>query len=60
MNLNDYLCFWFPRQGYWEGYSIFVCSAYDYRVNRVTSIEDVADPGGTKRVSFTNYQVKYN
>ena len=54
MNLDGNLCFWFPRQGYWEGYSIFCASAHDYRVNKIISILDTTDPGGSKRVVLNN------
>lgn len=54
MNLDGNLCFWFPRQGYWEGYSIFCASARDYRVNKIVSILDTTDPGGSKRVVLNN------
>lgn len=54
MNVGGKLCFWFPRQTYWEGYSVFCCSAYNYRVNVVQSVTDSSDPGGTKRVTLTS------
>lgn len=59
MNLSGKLCFWFPRQGYWEGYSIIVYSAYDHKYNRITSITNSSDPGGTKRVSFSSVKSIY-
>ncbi len=58
MNLGGNLCFWFPRHGYWEGYSIFCSTGYNYSVNRVTSVTNSADPGGTKRVNLSS-NVKY-
>ena len=54
INVSGNLCFWFPRQGYWEGYSIVVYSAYNYRVNRITSITDSSEPSGTKRVNLAS------
>ena len=60
INVDGNLCFWFPRQSYWEGYSIVVYSAFDYRVNRITSITDSSEPSGTKRVdlaSNTHYTI---
>ena len=59
MNLDGKLCFWFPRQGYWEGYSIVVYRAHDHKYNRITSITNSADPGGTKRVSFSSVKSIY-
>ena len=54
MNISGNLCFWFPRQSYWEGYSVEVYSAYDYRTNRVTNVVNSGDPGGSKRVNLNN------
>ena len=55
LNVNGRLCFWFPRQGYWEGYSIFVSSAYGTSYNRVIAIDDVAKPAGTKEVIISEH-----
>lgn len=57
MLIDTNLCFWFPRQSYWEGYSIEVYSAYNYRTNRVVSVTDSADPGGTKRVILNDHTI---
>ena len=55
LNVNGRLCFWFPRQAYWEGYSIFVSSAYNTSYNRVIAIDDVAKPAGTKEVIISEH-----
>jgi hypothetical protein len=54
-NYNGYLCFWFPSQGYWNGYSIFVNSSYEgVKNNRLVSVTHAAKPGGvTKEVALT-------
>lgn len=52
MNLGGKLCFWFPRQGYWEGYAIRCTTAFDYSKNLVTVVEDIAKPSGTKEVDI--------
>lgn len=57
MNIDGNLCFWFPRLSYWEGYSVFCSTAYDYRVNRVTSVTDSAEPAGTKKVQLSDNTV---
>ena len=53
MNVGGKLCFWFPRQSYWEGYSIIVTSALNYNINTITSITDVVKPVGTKEVDLS-------
>lgn len=55
MNIDGYLCFWFPRLGYWHGYSIKVTTGYDYNTNRVVGVYDSGDPGGSKRVNLSGY-----
>jgi|GEM_PF-6738665 len=57
-NYNGYLCFWFPRQAYWQGFSVFVNDSHGgVKENRLVSISDVAKPGGiTKEVAFTVQQ----
>ena len=58
MNVGGYLCFWFARQAYWQGFNVHAYTAYGPRaVNRVTNITDVANPGGSKQVTFSPYQV---
>lgn len=41
------ICFWWPTQGYWLGYQIFVSEVGDalsYKKNRVVSVTDVVKP----------------
>ena len=57
INYNGNLCFWWPRQSYWNGFTVYVYTAYDtFQPNRVTSITDVAQPTTAKQVIFTVYQ----
>jgi hypothetical protein len=57
INFNGNLCFWWPRQSYWNGFTVYVYTAYDtFQPNRVTSITDVAQPTTAKQVVFTVYQ----
>lgn len=54
LNVGGNLCFWFPRQSYWNGFNVKVYTAYATRaVNRVTSITSTAKPSGTKEVSLS-------
>lgn len=59
MNVGGNLCFWFPRQGYWHGYSIrcYVphASTNAAPLNRVTAVTDVVKPSGTKEVDLNTY-----
>ena len=58
MNVGGYLCFWFARQAYWQGFNVHVYTAYGPRaINKVTAITDVANPNGSKQVTFTPTQV---
>ena len=51
INVDGNLCFWFPTQGYWNGYNVKVYTAYATRaVNRVTSITGTSKPASTKEV----------
>jgi len=55
MNLDGKLCFWFPRLGYWQGFSVKVTIGYgglENGINRVIAVEDSSDPQGTKRVEI--------
>jgi len=55
INVSGNLCFWFPSQGYWNGYNVKVYSAYATRAtNRVTSITGVAKPTSTKEVALSS------
>ena len=54
INVGGNLCFWFPTQGYWNGYNVKVYTAYATRAtNRVTSITGTAKPTSTKEVALT-------
>jgi hypothetical protein len=54
LNVGGNLCFWFPTQGYWQGYNVKVYTAYATRaVNRVISITGGAKPSGTKEVALS-------
>jgi hypothetical protein len=54
LNVGGNLCFWFPSQGYWNGYNVKVYTAYATRaVNRVTTITHGPKPSGTKEVGLT-------
>ncbi|WP_312669740.1 hypothetical protein [Stutzerimonas nitrititolerans] len=43
---NGLMCFWFPRQEYWQGFTVFVSDVLTAgrRENAVTRIEDAAMP----------------
>ena len=54
INNGGNLCFWFPSQGYWNGYNVKVYVAYATRaVNRVTSITGTGKPTTAKEVALT-------
>ena len=57
-NYNGNLCFWFPNQGYWEGYSITVYDANDSKYNRVTSVSNEAKPTGITKEVIISSQTK--
>ncbi|SMO69792.1 hypothetical protein SAMN06265171_10510 [Chryseobacterium rhizoplanae] len=55
LNFNGKLAIWFPGMGYWQGFDAKITVGYgglDQGRNRVTSITDSGDPGGTKRVQI--------
>ena len=55
INNGGNLCFWFPSQGYWNGYNVKVYTAYATRAtNRVTSITGVAKPTTAKEVALSS------
>ena len=57
INYGGKLCFWFPRQGYWDGFTVAVYRSQQVGLtfNVVTSITDSAKPGGaTKEVNLTS------
>ena len=43
-NIDEKLCFWFPRLGYWHGYNAYCTLEYGNIINHVTSIDDVSKP----------------
>jgi hypothetical protein len=54
LNVGGNLCFWFPRQSYWNGFYVRVYSALaTYPRNTVTSITSTAKPSGTKEVGLS-------
>lgn len=54
INVGGVLCFWFPTQGYWQGYNVKVYIAYATRaINQVTSITSTSKPTSTKEVSLS-------
>lgn len=55
LNLNGKLCFWFQSLSYWQGFDVKVTVGFgglEQGRNRVTSVSDNPDPGGTKRVEI--------
>jgi len=54
LNVGGNLCFWFPSQGYWNGYNVKVYTAYATKaINKVTSITHTSKPSGTKEVGLS-------
>jgi hypothetical protein len=54
INYNGNLCFWFPRQSYWNGFYVRVYIPYaTYPNNRVTSITDSGKPTTAKEVNLS-------
>lgn len=43
-SIDEKLCFWFPRLGYWHGYNAYCTLEAGDIVNHVTSVYDVAKP----------------
>jgi hypothetical protein len=57
INFNGNLCFWWPRQSYWNGFTVYVYVPYaTFQPNRVTSISNSTQPTTAKQVIFTVYQ----
>ena len=55
LNIGGNLCFWWPRYGYWQGFNVRVYRAHSAaNENRVVSVTNSADPGGTKRVTISD------
>lgn len=54
INVGGNLCFWWPRQSYWNGFNVRVYTAYgSYALNRVMSITSTAKPSSTKEVGLS-------
>lgn len=54
INYNGNLCFWFPRQSYWQGFYVRVYVPYaDYPRQRVTSISNSTKPTTAKQVDVS-------
>lgn len=55
MNVDNYLCFWFPRQNYWQGFNVKAYAAFNaINNNKVVSITDEIQPvGATKLVDIS-------
>lgn len=54
LNVGGNLCFWFPNQGYWNGYNARAYVAYPGALNQITSITHTAKPAGTKEVALSS------
>lgn len=55
LNSNGKLCFWIPPMSYWQGFDVKLTVGYgglEQGKNRVVSVDDSLDPGGTKRVQI--------
>ncbi len=58
LNVGGFLCFWWPRQAYWHGFSVRCLSVKLGGVpnrNLVVSIDDVAKPASNKEVAFNPF-----
>lgn len=51
-SIDEKLCFWFPRLGYWHGYNAYCTLEYGDKVNHVISITDVAKPDSPKELKL--------
>ena len=58
INVDGFLCFWFPRLDYWQGFTVNVNSSYSgNKKNRLVSISDSVKPANaTKEIVVTIYQ----
>jgi hypothetical protein len=56
LNVAGKLCFWFPRQGYWQGYNVTVYTAFNNQnTNKVTAITDEVEPvSGTRKYPLSS------
>ena len=53
INNGGNLCFWWPYQSYWNGFTVKVYAAYGDETNRVTSITNEAKPTTAKQVNIS-------
>jgi hypothetical protein len=54
INYNGKLCFWFPSQAYWQGFNVYVYTAYGtYAANVVTNISNTGKPTTAKEVDLS-------
>lgn len=51
-SIDEKLCFWFPRLGYWHGYNAYCTLEYGDKINHVISITDVAKPDSPKELKL--------
>jgi hypothetical protein len=53
LNVGGKLCFWFPTQQYWQGFTVMVTDVIPagIPVNKVVSIGNTTKPTGTKEVA---------
>lgn len=50
LNVGGKLCFWFPYQDYWQGFSVFVSTSLaGVKKNRLISIDNSAKPDGASK-----------
>ena len=57
-NYNGKLCFWFPRQDYWQGFAVLVVEEWNdnAKTNTVTNISNSVKPSGiTKEIALDNF-----
>ncbi len=54
INNGGNLCFWWPYQSYWNGFTVKVYAAYGDETNRVTSITNEAKPTTAKQVNISS------
>jgi hypothetical protein len=53
LNVGGMLCFWFPSQQYWQGFTVMVTDVIPsgVPVNKVVSIGNTTKPAGTKEIA---------
>ena len=59
-SLGGVICFWFPRQNYWQGFNVFVSDVLlaGRSENAVTSIDDAPMPVGATMVAALSPLIK--